>query len=188
MEEWRPIPGFDGYEASSLGRIRSLDRMVTSTWRGRPYKVARGGRVLRQCRRKGSGYMTCMLSGKCQLVHRLVCLAFHGEPQDGHVVRHKDGSRDNNHKDNLAWGTLAENQADRLIHGTAMHGERNPQARLSERTIKEILASYTGRRGEQKMLAERYGISRGHICNILKGERWSTTTNRTGSSPDPILP
>ena len=27
-EVWKPIPGFDGYEASNLGRIRSVDRIV----------------------------------------------------------------------------------------------------------------------------------------------------------------
>jgi hypothetical protein len=27
-EIWKPIPGFDGYDASNQGRIRSVDRLI----------------------------------------------------------------------------------------------------------------------------------------------------------------
>ena len=32
-EEWRPVVGWEGlYEVSSLGRVRSVDRVVVRTW------------------------------------------------------------------------------------------------------------------------------------------------------------
>lgn len=50
-------------------------------------------------------------SSTTQLVHRLVCAAFHGEqPSPEHTdVRHLDGDKKNNRADNLAWGTRSEN-------------------------------------------------------------------------------
>ena len=46
-------------------------------------------------------------------VHRLICLAFHGDPPfEGALVRHLDGNPQNNTPENLAWGTLLENASD----------------------------------------------------------------------------
>lgn len=43
-------------------------------------------------------------------VHRVVCEAFHGPPPtDKHTVEHIDGNRLNNHKDNLCWLPMSEN-------------------------------------------------------------------------------
>jgi len=43
-------------------------------------------------------------------VHRLVCLAYHGEPPtSNHCVNHKDGNKLNNKPDNLEWVTPSEN-------------------------------------------------------------------------------
>jgi hypothetical protein len=43
-------------------------------------------------------------------VHRVVCEAFHGAPPtEKHTVDHIDGNRLNNHKDNLCWLPMSEN-------------------------------------------------------------------------------
>lgn len=50
-------------------------------------------------------------------VHRLVCEHFHGPPPSPlHCVRHLNGVQTDCHKDNLAWGTPAENCADIITH------------------------------------------------------------------------
>lgn len=55
---------------------------------------------------------------KNELVHVLVATAFHGPPPSADsVVRHLDGDSLNCDADNLAWGTVAENVADRQAHG-----------------------------------------------------------------------
>ena len=47
-------------------------------------------------------------------VHRLVALAYHGEPTETQVlVRHLDDCKTNNRPDNLAWGTHIENMRDK---------------------------------------------------------------------------
>jgi hypothetical protein len=114
---WLPAPNLNGYEISSDGRLRSLDRViVTSVGRSQRCK----GRVLKAA---VSWYGYHILSVKVEgvshnvSIHRLMCEAFHGTPEDGQVVRHLNGIRLDNRPENLTWGTPKENSADMLAHG-----------------------------------------------------------------------
>ncbi len=69
MENWKAIPNFSTYEASDLGRLRSLN-----------YKRSKTIRVLKPAKSK-DGYMKTMLlddNGKYSswTVHKFVALAF----------------------------------------------------------------------------------------------------------------
>jgi hypothetical protein len=102
MEEWRDIPGLDGYQASNCGRIRSFKR-------GKP-------KLLRQSKDK-KGYCRCFASGKGATVHRLVASAFIPNPENKPQVNHIDGNKSNNNAQNLEWATNAENQKHAVYHG-----------------------------------------------------------------------
>ncbi len=55
---------------------------------------------------------------KAALVHKLVCVAFHGpKPTHHHEVCHIDGDKTNNSPTNLVWGTRKDNANDRKRHG-----------------------------------------------------------------------
>lgn len=118
-EEWRPIPGFAHYQASSAGRVRSLSHM---TGRG-----IRRGRILKPATQPG-GYLSVQLSrggvADRRYMHRLVAEAFYGPCPDGLEVRHLDGDPANNSAENLAYGTRSEQSFDRLRHGTHPIGSR----------------------------------------------------------------
>lgn len=100
-EQWKAIPGHKGYQASSLGRVRSVPRTLSD---GRKA----GGRVLKQQPDK-DGYLTVKLRGKRLRVNVAVQLAYAGPPE----VRHMDGDRTNNRPENLAWGSRVENEQDK---------------------------------------------------------------------------
>lgn len=106
-EQWRPVPGFDGYEVSDLGRVISRRRRT-------PVMLAE---------RVGSkGYRKVALSrGPYDVtdmtLHRVVLLAFIGPCPEGLQVRHLDGDPGNNRLDNLAYGTPSENMHDVVRHG-----------------------------------------------------------------------
>jgi hypothetical protein len=121
-EAWRPIPGFEGlYEVSDVGRVRSVDRVLTyADGRRRRYPEC----ILRPA--PGShGYLSVVLcrDGKqrSHCVHALVALAFVGPRPDGpegDEIRHRDGDHLNNRPGNLAYGTRRENADDAVQHGT----------------------------------------------------------------------
>ncbi|WP_267616150.1 NUMOD4 domain-containing protein [Gordonia bronchialis] len=124
-EEWRAIPGYAGvYEASNLGRIRSLDRMMVSAI---GHTTHRAGQLITPAR-DSRGHLVVSLYGRDHTkrsvrVHRLVLTAFVGPCPPGHEALHRNSRGDDNHLANLTWGTPAE-----LGRLTVQNG-RHPLAR-----------------------------------------------------------
>lgn len=101
-EIWRPVPGSEQYEVSDLGRVRRGARLLT------PYTT------------NTSRYPRVALSApsgrKMAYVHHLVLGAFVGPRPEGMETRHLNGVRTDCRLVNLAYGTQAENMADRAAH------------------------------------------------------------------------
>lgn len=111
-ERWQSIPGFLGYQASSLGRIRSVDRTLSD---GRT-----AGGVVLTATEDPKGYLRVTLSigGKpaTRPVHVLVCLAFHGRRPRGQEALHQNGIKSDCSSSNLTWGTRSKNELDKASH------------------------------------------------------------------------
>lgn len=120
METWKPIPGYDGYEASNHGRVRSIDRMRLLRNRWGDLKPRRyPGRILAQATNR-YGYKCVKLGWHAEKeeVHRLVLLAFVGPRPPQREVAHWDGDPANNLLSNLRYATKSENYQDSVRHGT----------------------------------------------------------------------
>lgn len=122
----------------------------------------------------GAGYGKIMIGDKFALVHRMACEEQNGPPPTPeHVAAHSCG---NGHlgcvtKKHLSWKTPKENSADMLIHGTHIRGERSPNAKLTEKDVREIIAA----RGKERQVdtARRFGVKQAHISAIQVGRVWS---------------
>lgn len=111
-EVWKDIEGFEGYQISNRGRVKSLN-----------YSHTKQERVLQQCiDRRGYCRITLYKNGKIYnlKVHRLVAMAFIANPNEKPQVNHIDECKANNHAENLEWCTCKEN---------INHGTRNERAR-----------------------------------------------------------
>jgi hypothetical protein len=117
-----PIPDWAGYFASPDGTIWSA-----TDWRGSGFRkmVTEQGRYFYPCVRLTVGNGT----RKRLKVHTLIAKTFLGpRPSPAHEVRHLDGDRSNAAATNLAWGTRADNAADRTAHGRTSHGPSHSAA------------------------------------------------------------
>lgn len=113
IEIWKPVLGFEGYEASNQGRIRSLNyRGHKGTVRILKPQINKYGYAHLQLRKDG------VISDK--LVHRLVYEAFNGPIPEGLQCNHVnevilDNSLENLNimtcKENNNWGTRNERAA-----------------------------------------------------------------------------
>lgn len=174
-EIWKAIPGFGGhYEASTLGRIRSKDRVILKRDRhsGALMKQIYKGRVLR-CSKGGNIdhlYAHLGVDGKKIRIaaHRLVLFAFKGAPEDGQEACHNNGIAQDNRPENLRWDTHYENNQDRRAHGTYPSGDEHHMAKFDEAVIREIYE----RQITAKEAMKKYGISLTHVYRVRAGDTW----------------
>jgi hypothetical protein len=177
LERWRPVPGYDGYEVSDLGALRS--------WRVPGHPAARL-RVPRELTgfKNWAGYRLYPLyhgvrrggrqpKAERQQIHRLVLMAFVGLPPERHVAAHLNGDNSDNRLSNLAWVTRTENESHKKIHGTAQEGERHHAAKLTD-----AQATAIRRRRESgetlTSIAADYGVSISTVSLIGRGHTWRT--------------
>ena len=110
-EIWKDIPGYKGrYQASNLGRIKSLKRKV---------KILNGKRTVRErimkMTKDKDGYYRAGLNKPSvyntvpMFTHRLIGKAFIPNPENKPQINHKNGVKDDNRVENLEWVTNQEN-------------------------------------------------------------------------------
>ena len=111
MEEiWKNVDGYEGYQVSNLGRIRTYNKKTYTSkhgerhWKNKILKPKVGkDKCLRVELWKNGKHKTYLL-------HRLVANAFlENKINTNLTINHKDGNRLNNCVSNLEWITRADN-------------------------------------------------------------------------------
>lgn len=160
-EIWKDIPGYEErYQASTLGNIRSLDRIVYTERGQRHYK----GKLLRPGAFCKTGHVSVVLGRNTngKPVHSLVALTFIGERPEGYDVLHINDIPTDNRLENLRYGTRTENIMDHFRN----KGAWRKLAESDVRDIKKRLAE--GKTGAS--LAREYGVSDAAISAIKTGK------------------
>ena len=180
MEEiWKPVKGYEGlYEASNLGRIRSVDHLDTFTTKhGDIITRMVKGKILKQHIDSRGYYLMVTMSkcGKpsCNLVHRVIAKTFIDNPDNLPEINHKDENKANNAISNLEWCDHVYNN-NYGKKATCHHGENNPQCKFPIETILAIRKEYNPNEIGKRIcdLSRKYGVSQPHIRSIITGFRW----------------
>ncbi len=123
-EIFKPITGFNNYEISNFGNVKSLHRIAPNN---QPIKE----RILKQAiGTNGYKYVNCREYYKSHTVyvHRLVAKHFIDNPYSLPQVNHKDGDKFNNCVSNLEWCDQSHNMIHAYKTGLQKNrrGENNP--------------------------------------------------------------
>lgn len=162
-EVWKDIPGYEGsYQASTQGRIRSVDHQVPGRchYTGEMFTRTVKGRILKPGKFCKTGHLSVVLgrgtAGKP--VHQLIMLTFVGPCPNGQEVLHNNGDPADNRLSNLRYGTRTENILDVYQQG----GRWRKLTAEDAKNIRERLE-----KGESgRSLAREYGVSESTISAV----------------------
>lgn len=175
MEIWKSIPGYEGkYQVSNEGGIRNVK--VSPPRPLKPFDRRKYDTI-------GRGYMTVHLVNmtdskyKNLMVHSLVMLAFIGPRPKDAVINHINGNPSDNRLSNLEYCTQSHNILEDFRNNRrSLVGERNTQAKLTEKQVLKIIKMYKTGKYTYRSLGEKFGVHFCGISNIFNGHCWSYLT------------
>lgn len=108
-EIWKDIAGFENYQISNMGRVKSKERVVTN----KNGSYMKSEKILKVHVMK-TGYLAIVLRGKFQKrhllkIHRLLAENFIPNPNNYPFINHIDGDKTNCDLCNLEWCTAKQN-------------------------------------------------------------------------------
>lgn len=177
-EIWKIIDGFEDYQISNYGRVKSLN-----------YNKTKQERILKQATIT-NGYQQVNLykdgKQKCFIVHRLVANAFIDNPNNYAEVNHKDECKTNNHVSNLEWcdrkyncnfGTRNKKVSKALIgkysgENNPMYGKLGKEHPNAKQVIQLTLnGDYIKLWDSMHDIERELGYSHGNIGKCCKGKQ-----------------
>lgn len=173
-EQWKEVGGFDGYQVSNFGRMKSVDRCVYNPAQG-VHKMQKGRILKQQTAYYGYKYIDMSVKGKKKpyLVHRLVAKEFIDNVNNYPYVCHKDDNPSNNFFYNLFWGTQKMNMDDMKSKGRGVKPEDKNFAKLNiyqVRVIKHF--ANIPNRITTHVLANMFNVDTSTITRIWTNKTW----------------
>lgn len=174
MEEWRDVPGYEGfYQVSSIGNVRSLGRIVESKNQHGQTDMRVQERILSPGR-NSDGYLSVVLYGNdgkvSAKVHKLVAGAFIPNPMGRPQINHIDGVKAHNWVNNLEWVTASENLKHAYRIGLAI--TCNGNAKLTTSQVIEIRRLYEIEGMMQADIARLFNIYKTLVHKIVHNIIW----------------
>ena len=158
-EEWRLIEGYEGYQISNYGRVKSFKNNMIKILRPKleiwNYLIVRLSKndVIRAFK-----------------VHRLVAKAFIPNPDNKPQVNHIDGCKMNACASNLEWTTARENTQHAYDTGLSQSGADNYQAKLNNEQVLYIRENPDNL--SIRELATVFKVSPSNIYNVIHGRTY----------------
>ena len=155
-ENWRTIDGYEDYQVSNFGRVKSLKNSKEQILRPRV---------------NGKGYLDVILckdrKRKHMTVHRLVANAFLQNPDNLPVINHIDENKQNNFVSNLEWCTYSYNNS--YNNRAKKIGEQLTNGPLSKQVGQFSLNGELIKIWTSLNEAKRNGFNKGNICSCCQG-------------------
>lgn len=166
-EIWKDIKGFEGYQVSNLGRVKSLERIDAL---GRRVKE----KFLKPLITRNGYYLIGLYKNSIQkfyYVHRFVWEAFNGQIPEGYEVNHINEIKSDNrlsnlnlmtHKENMNYGSRTERCAE-VLKNRKDQSKSVLQFDLNNNLVKEYPST--------KQVERELGFSYQNICACCKGKQ-----------------